>query len=205
MKELLLVVAALLASTSMAATSNWPVEQVAAEFEPFIERNTHVIEIESADLNGDGLADFLVVLEQTTTESDSEYEGDRILLIIQRRADGKLELSKRSESAIPDPDCGGPFGDCFQGIQAKQRGFTIGTYGGSSWRSNIEITFGYSRRDKTWQLVRVESSSFHISNPEKVTTRVFRPPRDFGKIDIEAFDYDSIFNLGEKAQPPTSP
>jgi len=162
--------------------------EVPAALTPFIPAGTRPIELVAADLNGDGIKDFLLVLEHATADPDDE--GDRDLLIILRRPDGSLVVARRSEGAVPG-------GDDFQGIQAKPKSFTIGTYGGHSWRTSTRSTFTYSRRDRTWQLTRVEISTFHVSNPDKITTHVFRPPRDFGKIDIVNFEFETIFSLGE--------
>ena len=77
--------------------------------------------------------------------------------------------------------------------------FTIGHYGGSTLRWTATYSFGYSRRDQTWQLVKVESASFRSTEPERsMRVRTYRPPRDFGKIDIADFDPDRFLGVGAK-------
>ena len=79
-------------------------------------------------------------------------------------------------------------GDPFVGIEASAGTFTVMHYGGSSWRWSSNVRFNYSRKDKAWQLVRVETSSFHTADPDKEKVEVATPPKDFGKIDFADFD-----------------
>ena len=79
-------------------------------------------------------------------------------------------------------------GDPFQGVIAKTKSFSVSHYGGASERWSDEYTFNYSPRDKTWQLVRAEVSSFYAADPNKEKTKIYVPPRDYGKIDIADFD-----------------
>lgn len=94
---------------------------------------------------------------------------ERILLIIVRQPGGSLKVAGRGDSAIRDDQCGCQFGDCFQGVSAKDRAFTISEFGGSGgFQWSHVSTFKFSSRDRTLQLVRVEDQSFSPSNPSKV-------------------------------------
>ena len=160
------------------------------EVRPFVETGTKAIALEAADLNGDGRKDFVLVLER---ENPSKDENDfpvnqRPLLILVRGEDGKLAAAKRNERVVMCSQCGGVFGDPFEGVTAARNTFTVMFYGGSNWRWAYSYKFNYSRHDKTWQLVRTEETEFHTSAPDKMKTRVFTPPKDFGKIDIADFD-----------------
>jgi hypothetical protein len=79
-------------------------------------------------------------------------------------------------------------GDPFGGVTVGPGTFTVSNAGGTGWRWSSLYTFNYSRRDDTWQLVRVEEHGFHASEPGKGRTTVSTPPKDFGKIDIADFD-----------------
>lgn len=81
-------------------------------------------------------------------------------------------------------------GDPFQGVAAEPKTFTVSHYGGSAWRWSVDYTFNYSKRDNTWLLVRVEESSFHAFEPDKIKTDVYISPKHYGKIDIADFDPD---------------
>jgi hypothetical protein len=164
--------------------------KVSAEVAPFVEAGTKAIAVEQGDLNGDGRVDVVLVLER---ENPAKDENDfpvnqRPLLLLLRGADGKLTAAKRNERLVMCSQCGGVFGDPFEGISVGRNTFTADFYGGSAWRWKYSYKFNYSRIDKTWQLVRVESLSYHTSDPDKVETKAYTPPKNFGKIDLADFD-----------------
>jgi len=161
------------------------------EVKPFVEQRTKPIALESADLNGDGLKDYILVLErENPLKDDDDFpKNERPLLILVRGADNKLTAAKRNESIVMCSKCGGMMGDPFEGVTVAKNTFTVTHYGGSAWRWSVDYKFNYSRIDKTWQLVRIEQTSFHASEPEKTLKRkVMTPPKNFGKVDIADFD-----------------
>ena len=165
---------------------------VSLDVEPFVEKNTTALAIERGDLNRDGREDVVLVLEP------QDPEQPRPLLILVRAADGSLKLAKRSAKAVFCRNCGGMMGDPFQGVVVEKGRFTIQHYGGSAWRWSTNFTFGWSKRDQSWQLVRVESSSFHASDPKPEEKTVHIPPRDFGLIDVTEFDPEDYRGRGKK-------
>ena len=189
MRTTLFAVALLCAAPSAAWAQDEELK-VPAEVQPFVAAGTKAIAVEAADLNGDGRGDFVLVLERENPAKDADDfpQNERPLLILLRGDDGKLSEAKRNERVVMCSRCGGVFGDPFEGVVAGRNTFTVMHYGGSNWRWAYSYKFNYSRMDKTWQLVRVEESEFHTSAPDKMKTRVFTPPRDFGKIDIADFD-----------------
>ena len=173
---------------------------VPAELRPFVLPGTKAIEIERGDLNGDGRADVVLVLERQKLRpgDDDIEEGQRPILILIRQGDGSLKLAARNDSAAYCSTCGGVMGDPFVGVQVGARTFTVSNYGGSSWRWSADYRFDYSRRDDAWQLVRVTGSSFHASEPNKAKTTVLRPPKDFGKIAFPDFDPEAFRGHGRR-------
>lgn len=176
--------------------------KIPAEVAPFVESGTKAIALERADLNGDGKQDFILVLEKENPARD-QYDlpaNQRPLLVLARGADGKLTLAKRNERVVLCSQCGGVFGDPFEGIEAGRNTFTVDLYGGSAWRWKYAYKFNYSRVDKTWELVRVEEITYHTSNPNKMKTVIHRPPRDFGKIDLADFDPENYLKKAARAK-----
>lgn len=173
--------------------------KVPAEVEPFIESGTKAIALEKGDLNGDGREDFILVLEKENPAKDVDGlpVNQRPLLILLRGADGKLTSAKRNERIVMCSECGGVFGDPFDGVVAGRNKFSVELYGGSNWRWKYSYQFNYSRIDKTWQLVRVEELHYHTSDPDKVETKIYTPRR-FGKIDIADFDPDNYLKKAVK-------
>lgn len=171
------------------AVAETPV-RIPEELQLFVEIGSDPIALESADLNGDGRNDFILVLERKPkSASDGPLEeGQRPFLIILRLANGKLKLEKRNSKIVLCSTCGGVMGDPFSGITVGRRTFSVNHYGGSSWRWTTSFKFNYSRKDETWQLVEAREISFHASDPEKSEEKVYRPPKDYGKVDISNLD-----------------
>jgi hypothetical protein len=167
-----------------------PDDKIPTELRPFIVPGTKLLAVESADLNGDNLIDYVFILEkQKKNPSDPEIEeGQRPLHIAIRLKDGTLKVVKTNDKVVLCSTCGGVFGDPFAGLIIKKKSFSVQHYGGSNWRWANTYQFNYSRIDDTWQLVLVEEVSFHTSNPDKQKRRSYKPPRDYGKIDIAEFD-----------------
>lgn len=190
MRKVVLCLMLLGAAAAAAAARQDDELKVPAEVVPFVEAGTKAIAVEAADLNGDGRGDFVLVLERENPAKDADDfpVNQRPLLILVRGADGKLSAAKRNERVVMCSRCGGVFGDPFEGVVAKRNTFTVMFYGGSNWRWSYSYQFNYSRLDRTWQLVRAEEHSYHTSDPDKMKTSVFIPPRDYGKVDIADFD-----------------
>lgn len=164
--------------------------RVPAEVRPFVEAGTKAIAVEAADLNGDGRGDYVLVLERESTAKD-EHDfpvNQRPLLILVRGADGRLAAAGRNERVVMCSQCGGVFGDPFEGVEVGRNTFTVHHYGGSNWRWKYSYKFNYSRIDRTWQLVRVDEINYHTSDPGRMKTRAYTPPRDYGKIALADFD-----------------
>ena len=200
--ELLILSLALLALQAFADEGIYLLmETLPSEVRPFVAKGTRPLSLASADLNGDGLQDFVLVLErQKAKPSEPDIEDrQRPLLILVRQPGGALKEAKRNVRIIYCSTCGGMMGDPFQGVQVGPKTFTVSHYGGSAWRWSVNYKFNYSRRDNSWQLVLVEESSFHVSEAEdKVKTAVYAPPKHYGKIDIADFDPENWKGQGPK-------
>lgn len=160
-----------------------------AAVQPFVERGSCAIALERGDLDRDGRSDYLLVVERPAP--DPENGRHRSLLVI-TAGSGGLRLAAKADGVVLCSRCGGVWGDPLEGIQLGTGEFTVQHFAGSAWRWRLDFTFAYSRRDRAWQLVRINDVSFHTSDPEKtMKIRVSRPPRDFGKIDLREFDAET--------------
>lgn len=178
----------LAAQTSQAA-------KPAAEIQAALPAGQALLAWEAADLNRDGRPDAILVSE---AKAAGEDDGPRLLQVLLRQPDGKLKVAVRSERALMCRQCGGVFGDPFEGIQTQAGGFSLLHYGGSNWRWREDFRFAWSRRDQTWQLVAVDSLSYHTSDPDKQSQKHARPPRDFGLINLADFDYENWQGRGQR-------
>lgn len=147
-----------------------------------------IVAVEKGDLNRDGSEDVIVVSQPVAKEGADPYEDVPRRLSLFVREEGRLRLAKENEKVVYCATCGGVFGDPFNGIIIKPGRFTVSHYGGSAWRWTADYSFAWSRRDRTWQLVKIERSSFHATTPDEQESQVEKPPKDFGKIDLADFD-----------------
>lgn len=193
-RPLHLVALWLVASLPLGALHAEPEQVPPPEVRQLLPKGTQVLDWRSADLNADGRPDVLLIHEPVATADD----GPRTLLIALRQPDGRLTVVKRNDKVVYCRQCGGVFGDPYESIDVTKGRFSVNHYGGSNWRWSNSFSFAYSRRDDTWQLVRVDESSFHTSAPDKMKSRSYKPPRDFGKIDIADFDPDHYKGVGPK-------
>lgn len=169
---------------TFAATSTTP-----AELKPFILNGTKLLAYAKADLNGDGTSDYVFILEkQKKAGAEDIMEQQRPLYIATWAANGRLKVQKTNSNIVLCSNCGGVFGDPFDSLTAKTKSFSVAHYGGSNYRWAYNYTFNYSRIDKTWQLVAVDTLEYHTSNPDQTTEKHLKPPKDFGKIDIADFN-----------------
>ena len=171
------------------------------EVRRFIEKQRIPIALETGDLNADGRNDLILVISDVVSKN-APYEegaGARSVLILIRESNGSLDLAARNDLVAYCKNCGGALGDPFAGVTISGTRFTVSNYGGSASRWSYEYTFDYSRRDRTWQLVRAEESSFHALDPERTKRhRIYTPPKHFGLITFADFDPDNFQAKGKR-------
>jgi hypothetical protein len=177
-------------------------DKIPPEIRPFAEEGTIIYDWKSADLNGDGLDDYLIVLEKQKNKPDDPYitEKERPLLIIIRQKDNTLKILKRNDLAVACSTCGGRVGDDgFTKITASKGKFSIRNHiMGTAYQTSDTYNFGYSRRDNTWQLISVDESTHGLYEDERDSIKnKFTPPHSFGKIDFSDFDPNDYSQRGE--------
>jgi len=180
-----------------------PSKNTPAEIQLFAEKGTFIIDWKSADLNGDGLDDYLIVLEiQKKIPSDPDMnEKQRPVLLLIRQQDDSLKLVKRNDQIVTCSTCGGNFVDGFAGMSIAKNRFSISNHlQGTTAQTTKTYSFAYSRRDETWQLVRIETIQEELFSEEKFT-RLKIPPVDYGKIDFSDFNPNNYRGKGEGYQP----
>ena len=164
---------------------------------PFVATGTRALAFEAADLNRDGRQDAVLVIE--AEKDDPESDGrPRSLLILAGQPDGTYREAARNAKIVYCSRCGGMMGDPFEGVEVGTGTFTVTNAGGSSWRWGVSYRFDYSRRDGSWQLVRVKEDDYHASDAATSKTVVSTPPKHFGKIDIADFDPENWKGQGPR-------
>jgi hypothetical protein len=162
-------------------------DSIPAAVRPFVALRSCALTVQHADLDRDGRADYLLVLERQDTVPEDGHL--RALLVLVAAEGGRLRLAAQSNRAVMCSRCGGVWGDPFDTLEVGPGTFTVHHFGGAGWRWRTEYRFNYSRRDRAWQLVRATEVEFHSGDPENtLKMQVYTPPRHFGKIDLRAFD-----------------
>ena len=173
-----------------------------AEVRALIPAQTTLLDAASADLDGDDLPDYVVVAEDTS-KPDAE-DATRTVFVIQQKPEGEFTIAARNDHAVIAKSSGGAMSDPFDAVTAKKKEFTLTHFGGRREKWSASYTFGYSRIDQAWQLIRIEASRWS----ETAEMQTFKPPHDFGKIAFEEFDAEKWQGRGQgykkskQSQPP---
>ncbi|WP_156901797.1 hypothetical protein [Azohydromonas australica] len=198
MKQAALFLATLASALAHSQTSFLPEAWLPVEVRPFVEAGTRPIALRSADLNGDGQLDYVLVLEkQTSEDQESDWEeGQRPFLLIVREPSQKLRLAKRNDRIIRCSTCGSDMRDPLEAIEADFEGFSVRHRG---WDGSSTFQFGYSRLNDTWQLTKSEQVKLHARQPYRAREHtVYTAPIHFGTIGIADFDPDAYLNAEAK-------
>ncbi|WP_292933016.1 hypothetical protein [Noviherbaspirillum sp.] len=174
-------------------------EKLPKVLESFAPKIYQVEFFDEKDIIGDGNKEVIYIVKDS--DENSETYGNRTFLIAKRNLDG-YEVLAKSDKVILCATCGGPSGDPLEGIEFLKSGFVIRQHGGGWDRWITSYTFKYSKRDRTWQLVKAVdgyySSDESKSSAFRPVTKTYTPPHDFGKILINEFDPDDYLGKGEK-------
>jgi hypothetical protein len=152
-----------------------------------------------ADVNGDSTADYVVAVQlDRDPENDAVDDNDRELVVITKKG-GTYAIAAESQKTMLCSRCGGVMGDPFEAIDAGRKWFSVYHSGGSRNRWSSMFKFGYSRRDKNWQLIEVQNSSLDTyDESDSGTTTIHKPPKDYGLITFEEFNPDDYLGKGKK-------
>jgi hypothetical protein len=158
-----------------AAARAQPEKPLSKELKAFVIKGYEVLGAAEGDVNGDGRKDAVLVLKQAGEDSLS-YElaetASRPLLLLTRDAGGRLKQAVRNDDLVLCAQCGGVFGDPWEGISISKGQIMINFYGGSNWRWSIQYVFAWQATAKDWLLVQERNISYHTSDPDKAKEEV---------------------------------
>ena len=95
-----------------------------AEAKPFVLKGYEMLDYVTGDLNGVKKPDAILVLKMPGEDTAVE-EVKRPMLILIRQANGKLKQAKRNDDVIMCRQCGGVFGDPYEGTTIKGSTFEL--------------------------------------------------------------------------------
>jgi hypothetical protein len=181
----IIIFAALVISASYAIAGEKPKLQ---KIRNFIPPEYDLLDSASGDLNGDGLTDYVLVL-QSKTENSKNSSGVRPLLLLIGTEKNNLELVSRNDSVVLCKSCGGIYDDPFQKVTIHDGFLSVEHVIGSTWRWTRIISFKYDFAEKDFVLDKDEGVSYHVSNPNR-KTGIINNKDDFGKLKFTEFSYN---------------
>lgn len=153
----------------------------------FVPKGYVIVDTAKGDLNLDKFQDFLLVLKKSNEGQDSVLnEEERPLLILLGHADKTFTLGGRNDNIVYCLSCGGIFGDPYAGIEITKGTFTIHHFGGSNDRWSNDITFKYSKFDKTWYLFKVVDKGWNVGDLDKIDSTITTKD-NFGVVSFKEF------------------
>ena len=158
MKKIVLLLTALLLAHFVQAQDPRVIPARGKNISEFIPRNYVILDDPKPDMNGDGIEDALLVLDDTTITSEDDSLS-RIIVILFKTAEG-FETSAVALHAIDCKHCGGVGGDPFQGVryESKRKSIFISHWGGSRWAWASEYQFRY--QEGGWYLIGSELADY---------------------------------------------
>lgn len=165
--------------------------EIPAALKPFVKTGYEVLDFAKQDMNGDKLADYILILkkagEDTITFDNAEWNAVRPIMLIVNQPGGKLEKIAENNELILCRNCGGAMGDPYQGITTKPGEFTVDFYGGSSWRWSDQYLFRYDKVKKNWFMETQAMSSMHVADPDAKEETTLIKRVETGDISLQGF------------------
>ena len=156
----------------------------------FIPSGYALLDTAIGDLNLDKYRDIILVLKtigEDTALDATEFK--RSLLLLLGHADKTFTLAARNDNIVYCFQCGGIFGDPYDGIEIRKGIFTVRNFGGSNDRWSNDITFKYSPADKTWYLYKIVDKSWNVFHLDKIETSV-QTKKSFGIVSFKKYNPD---------------
>jgi hypothetical protein len=156
----------------------------------FIPTGFALIDTLVGDLNLDNYRDIILVLKtigEDTTLDAPDYKRPLVLLV--GHADKTFTLAARNDNVVYCYQCGGVFGDPYNGVEIKKGLFTVHHFGGSNDRWSNDITFKYSPAEKTWYLYKIVDKGWNVFHLDKVK-KIVQTKKDFGVVSFEKYNPD---------------
>lgn len=149
-----------------------------------------VVVTEKGDLNGDGIADAIVIADEIG-EANAFTELKRVVLVFLQK-DGKYTLAGKSSKAARCATCGGVSGgDPLHELKIlPDNRFSILLAGGSREKWSDRYVFRYDPTRTNWMLDSVESSAADPDSGQDKTVKL--GPDKIGAIPFDQFDPDAI-------------
>lgn len=149
-----------------------------------------LVDTVQTDLNLDGRADYILVLEPKAMETGmDDFRLDRrAVVLLTQKEDGQFREADRNELILMCSDCGSSLDDPYSGIEARPGAFVLKMKGSSereSWERRL--SFKFHRKKKFWYLSHDETIRFDSSGKQSgksVRKLSRREALSFGKVEM---------------------
>lgn len=150
------------AADSVTATGTQSIEgdpSVTLKLQDVVPQGYRLLNSHEGDLDGDGIVDVLLAVEDEANTSQVFGEGaKRKLLVCKAGADGLLEIVQENQQIIPCRTCGGVDGPYFELQVAEPGSFSVLVQGGSRERWTLQYAFAYDKPSNDWLLAAAQIS-----------------------------------------------
>ncbi|RYZ21992.1 MAG: hypothetical protein EOO10_22025 [Chitinophagaceae bacterium] len=150
----------------------------------FVPAGYSIMDKAIGDIDKDGISDAVLVLRNN--DENANTDAARPLLLLKGNSKSQYTLLARNDSIVLCLGCGGVHGDLYERVVIKKGYFSVEHLGGSGWRWTRIITFKYDSKLKGFVLHKDAGYSWHVSDPNKTTARVFNRD-DFDKLSFDKF------------------
>lgn len=157
----------------------------------YIPKDYSILDSASGNLNNDSYKDLVLILKYKYESTGGDTT--RPLLLLAGTKENRYFLMAKNDSVVLCKECGGIFGDPYQGITIKKGFFSIEHYGGSSWRWTRIITFKYDVKSKQFLLHRDAGVSYHNTEHPIKETVIISNKSDFDKLNFVNYSYEKAY------------
>lgn len=166
---------------------------VMLKLQDIVPQGYRLLDSKEGDIDHDGIADALLVVEDEFNTSQVFGEGaQRKMLVCKAGEDGVLKVVRENRQIIPCKTCGGLDGAYFE-LQIVQPGaFSVVVQGGSRERWTIQYDFTYDKLSSDWLLTAAKISLMDSTQEDvEPTVRYVSvselAERSFSKVNDEVF------------------
>lgn len=130
----LITVLLLLQFSAIAQEALLNIPETGKQIGDFIPKDFYLRDSIKGDLNKDGISDVVLVLRNINEDTFTSDEGAKRFLLILFKKGTSYSLAAKATGVLMCLQCGGAFGDPYDGVLIEKGVLVVVHYGGSSWR-----------------------------------------------------------------------
>jgi|JI8StandDraft_2_1071088.scaffolds.fasta_scaffold28592_2 hypothetical protein len=156
---------------------------------PFLREGFKVVRVARGDLNGDSLADAVIVAMPDETDPEARF-ARRMLSIVVASPNGTFSLVSQNTMLAGCEVCGGSMGDGLAEVSISDGALTVANEGGIRAGWSDVYTFRYEVAINDWALVNYRS--LVSSQVDQQSGLIESTPEDFGVMRFAELKQDDL-------------